>query len=105
MMEENRQKRSREAGDPLTEQEREPATEEERNPATEEERELSVGELFEELDGILKELDERDVSLEDSFALYEKGMKKVREVNEKLDRVEKKMLVVASDGSETPFEG
>ncbi len=72
---------------------------------TEEKREPSMAELFEELDDILKAMDERDVSLEDSFSLYEKGMKKVRQANEKLDLVEKKMHVIAADGTEEPFEG
>jgi exodeoxyribonuclease VII small subunit len=64
----------------------------------------SLEELFGELDEILSGMEERDVSLEDAFALYEKGMKKIRQCNEKLDLVEKKMLVIANDGTTVPFE-
>ncbi len=69
----------------------------------EEEKETTVEELFAELDDILAAMDEKDVSLEDSFALYEKGMKKVKQANSKLDLVEKKMLIIAQDGSEEQF--
>ncbi len=64
----------------------------------------SLEDLFDELDAILAALDDREISLEDSFALYEKGMKKVRTLNDRLDRVEKKMLVIAADGSEEPLD-
>ncbi len=64
----------------------------------------SLEDLFDELDEILAALDDREISLEDSFALYEKGMKKVRALNDRLDRVEKKMLVIAADGSEEPLD-
>ena len=68
------------------------------------EKESSLEELFGDLDEILAEMGERDVSLEDAFSLYEKGMKKIRQCNEKLDLVEKKMLVIANDGTAVPFE-
>ncbi|MCC8142346.1 MAG: exodeoxyribonuclease VII small subunit [Lachnospiraceae bacterium] len=65
---------------------------------------VSLEELFSELDEILAALDDPEISLEDSFALYEKGMKKVRQCNDRLDMVEKKMMMIAQDGSEVPFE-
>ncbi len=76
-------------------------TEEQNEP---EEKDRSLEDLFGELDDILAAMDERDITLEDSFALYEKGMKRVAQCNEKLDMVEKKMLAIAGDGSEVPFE-
>ncbi len=69
-----------------------------------EERDISMEELFAQLDEIMNALDDQDLSLEDSFALYERGMKTVRLCNEKLDMVEKRMLMIAQDGSEVPFE-
>lgn len=65
---------------------------------------VSLEELFRELDGILAGMEDREVSLEDAFSFYEKGMKKIRQCNEKLDLVEKKMLVIANDGTAVPFE-
>ncbi|MCD8150099.1 MAG: exodeoxyribonuclease VII small subunit [Clostridiales bacterium] len=71
---------------------------------SQEEDTTSLEELFEELDQILASMDDREISLEDAFSLYEKGMKKVRQCNEKLDLVEKKMLVISRTGEEELFE-
>ncbi len=81
-------------------------TEEARESEKPEEHEenVSLEDLFGELDEILAALDDREISLEDSFALYEEGMKKVRMLNDRLDAVEKKMLVIAADGSEEPLD-
>ncbi|MCD7981103.1 MAG: exodeoxyribonuclease VII small subunit [Clostridiales bacterium] len=68
-----------------------------------EDRERPLEELFDDLDGILSAMGDREVTLEDAFSLYEKGMKKIRQCNEKLDLVEKKMLVIAQDGTEEIF--
>ncbi len=76
----------------------------EQKQTIDEAKEPSIEEIFEELDTILAAMDEGEVSLDDAFALYEKGMKKVRQANERLDLVEKKMLEIASDGSEQPFD-
>ena len=54
-------------------------------------------------DGILNNMEDPDISLEDAFSLYEQGMKDIRSCNEKLDLVEKKMMVIAEDGTEVPF--
>lgn len=64
----------------------------------------SLEDLFRDLDGILAGMEDREVSLEEAFSLYDKGMRKIRQCNEKLDLVEKKMLIIANDGTEVPFE-
>ena len=66
--------------------------------------EASLEEMFRELDGIMEQMESPDVSLEDAFSLYERGMKMIRKCNEKLDLVEKKMMVIAQNGEEVPFE-
>ena len=66
--------------------------------------ETSLEDMFQELDGIITGMEDRGISLEVAFALYEKGMNKIRQCNEKLDLVEKKMLVIANDGTTVPFE-
>ena len=40
----------------------------------------------------------KDVSLDDSFALYTEGTKLLKFCNEQLDTVEKKMLVLSEEG-------
>lgn len=64
----------------------------------------SLEELFEQLGNILADMENPELSLEDVFMLYEQGMKKIQRCNQKLDTVEKKMLQIAEDGTEVPFE-
>ena len=52
---------------------------------------VSMEEAFQELDAILEKLEGKDISLEDSFALYQKGMELVKTCNSKIDTVEKKI--------------
>ena len=56
--------------------------------------ELSIEEIFGRLDGIIEKLEDGSVSLEDSLAYYENGMKLVKACSEKIDRVEKRILVL-----------
>lgn len=56
--------------------------------------EKSIEQIFTELDGILEKLEEPDTSLEDSFHFYEAGMKLVRACGKKIDKVEKKLIVL-----------
>ncbi len=60
-------------------------------------------ELFAEIEEILKKMEDKEVSLEDSFFLYEEGMKKLKLCNEKIDQVEKKMLIISEQGSLEEF--
>lgn len=56
--------------------------------------ELSIEEIFRRLDEIIGQMEDGSVSLEDSFAYYENGMKLVKACNAKIDRVEKRILVL-----------
>lgn len=60
----------------------------------------SIEEIFEELDQIMEKMEAADTSLEDSFTFYEAGMKLVRACGEKIDKVEKKIIVLQG-GQET----
>lgn len=60
-------------------------------PADQEE---TVEALFGQLDGILEKLTDGSLSLEDSFKWYESGMKLVKTCNEKIDQVEKQIIVL-----------
>jgi exodeoxyribonuclease VII small subunit len=66
--------------------------------------ELSVEQSFEKLDSMVKMLESEDVTLEDSFRIYQDGMKLLKHVNDKLDLYEKKMLVLSEDGVVEEFE-
>lgn len=62
-------------------------------------------EIFAELDEILAKMQDPEVTLEDSFALYESGMKDIRQCNRLLDQIEKKMLILSKEGELTAFDG
>jgi len=69
-----------------------------------EKKEPGLEVLFGQMEEILEKMEEKDISLEDSFTLYEKGMKKLKQCNAKIDEVEKKMLVISSQGTLEEFE-
>ncbi|MBQ8559694.1 MAG: exodeoxyribonuclease VII small subunit [Tyzzerella sp.] len=54
----------------------------------------SLEEVFGQLDEIVEKLEESNVSLEDSFKLYHQGMELLKICNDKIDTVEKKMMVL-----------
>lgn len=64
---------------------------------------LNLEELFAQVEDILEQMDDKDISLEKSFLLYEEGMKKLKQCNYKIDQVEKKMLVIREQGDLTEF--
>lgn len=55
---------------------------------------LSIEEAFQRLNQILNYLDKEEISLEESFQFYEEGVKLIRYCNEKVDRVEKQIMVL-----------
>lgn len=55
---------------------------------------LSIEEIFGQLDGVLRKLEDGEISLEESFKYYESGMKLVKACSGKIDRVEKQILVL-----------
>lgn len=64
---------------------------------------LSIEEAFENLDTILEQLEDRDITLENSFKLYHKGMELLKYCNEKIDTVEKQMLQIDDNGELNEF--
>lgn len=63
-----------------------------------EKKEQSLEDAFAQLDGMLAKLSDRDVSLEESFRVYAEGTKLLKYCSDKLDQVEKKMLVLNEEG-------
>ena len=45
-----------------------------------------------------------DIALEDAFAAYSEGMKLLKDCNDQIDKVEKKVLKLASDGNLTEMD-
>ncbi|MCR5451728.1 MAG: exodeoxyribonuclease VII small subunit [Lachnospiraceae bacterium] len=63
----------------------------------------TVEELFDRLGEVISEMEEDDVSLDESFKLYEEGMKLLKESNERIDTVEKKVLALTGDNDLKEF--
>ena len=63
----------------------------------------SLETLFEELDELIVKLEGEGASLEESFQMYHKGMELLKVCNEKIDTIEKKMLVLDENGEEHEF--
>jgi exodeoxyribonuclease VII small subunit len=61
-------------------------------------KEMKLEESFEKLDHILEELEKPEVTLEDSFALYQEGMKLLKLCNDSIDKVEKKLIILEENG-------
>ncbi|MCI8484027.1 MAG: exodeoxyribonuclease VII small subunit [Lachnospiraceae bacterium] len=70
----------------------------------EEKQEASLEETFQELEEIIEKMQSREVTLEDTFTLYEQGIRKLKFCNQKIDAVEKKMLLLNEEGELEPFE-
>lgn len=54
----------------------------------------SIEDNFNELENILKEMQAEEVTLEQSFELYNKGLKLVQDCNEQIDTIEKKIKIL-----------
>ena len=63
----------------------------------------TLEELFVQLEDAIRKMEKVDISLEDSFSLYHKGMDMLKLCNEKIDKVEKKMLVLDEEGDAHEF--
>lgn len=66
-------------------------------------KEMSLEEHLRFLEHLLEEMESEDVSFEESFELYKKGIACVKEANKKLDAIEKEMLIMNQDGELEEF--
>lgn len=58
---------------------------------------LTVEESFARLDEMVKRLESEDVPLEESFRLYQEGMKLLKDVSGRIMTYEKKMQVLSGE--------
>ena len=65
--------------------------------------EQSLEEIFSDLEQTIKKMEEGVISLEESFQLYHQGMDMLKACNSKIDKVEKKMLLLDEEGEEHEF--
>jgi Exonuclease VII small subunit. len=62
------------------------------------EKDFKLEDAFKKLDEIIEELEKPDISLENSFALYQEGMKLVKACNDSIDKVEKELIILSESG-------
>ena len=59
---------------------------------TAEQEQFQLEEAFDRIEALLEKLQDKDVTLEESFGLYQEGMGLLKLCNENIDHVEKQML-------------
>lgn len=64
--------------------------------------EQGLEDVFGQLEEVIDKM-EGDVTLEESFRLYHKGMDMLKLCNDKIDKVEKQMLILDEEGETHEF--
>lgn len=65
---------------------------------------LSLEENFERLETAIDNLERDDISLEDAFRYYSEGMQLLKQCNDQIDKVEKKVLKLTEEGMLEEFD-
>lgn len=60
--------------------------------------ELSLEQALAQLDEVMERLESGELSLEESFRVYQRGMELVKHCNGSIDRVEKQLLILEEEG-------
>jgi exodeoxyribonuclease VII small subunit len=71
--------------------------------AEDKQEEFRLEQAFDRIEELLEKLNDRNVSLEESFGLYQEGMKLLKQCSEKIDCVEKQMLQIDEEGNVHEF--
>ena len=70
---------------------------------TAEQEQFRLEEAFDRIEALLEKLQDKDVTLEESFGLYQEGMGLLKLCNENIDHVEKQMLQIDEQGQTHEF--
>ena len=62
------------------------------------EEKITLEDMFRELETLTEQMEDPDITLEQSFDLYNRGMELLKKCNESIDSVEKKVLVLDESG-------
>lgn len=60
----------------------------------------NIEENFKELDELLEKMQDEDVSLDESFEMYKKGIEIVKDSNEQIDKIEKQIEVLEEESND-----
>ena len=70
---------------------------------TAEQEQFRLEEAFDRIEALLEKLQDKDVTLEESFGLYQEGMGLLKLCTENIDHVEKQMLQIDEEGQTHEF--
>lgn len=62
------------------------------------EKEMTLESLFDDLDAVVEKMESGDTTLEESFQLYQQGISMLKKCNEKIDLIEKQVLILEENG-------
>lgn len=62
-----------------------------------EEKESSLEETLQQIEETISDMERPDISLEETFRAYEKGIRMIREANSKINLVEKQMIILQQE--------
>lgn len=57
-------------------------------------KKLSIEESLERIDNILEKMESEDTGLEETFKLYEQGLKLIKDAESNIDKVEKQIKIL-----------
>lgn len=60
----------------------------------------NIEDNFKELDEILEKMQDEDVSLDESFEMYKKGIEIVKDSNEQIEKIEKQIEVLEEESGD-----
>lgn len=66
-------------------------------------KEMGLEERFAAIELILDQMEDENVTLDESFELYKKGMEQMKAANQALDQIEKAMFVMNESGELEEF--
>ena len=64
---------------------------------------LSLENKLDILEETISKMEAEEISMEESFALYKQGVVMLKECNEEIDRIEKKVLLLNESGETNEF--
>ena len=68
------------------------------------EKKPTLEEAFTQIEAILTQMEEPEISLEEAFALYQQGVLQLKNCGTILDEVEKKMQIINEEGEYSDFQ-
>ena len=66
---------------------------------------FSIEEAFDQLENIIHQLSEEDISLSDSMDLYKKGVKLLDKCSQTLDKTQKEIIILQEGQSDAIHKG